>query len=95
MMCCRKLSCLLRRRDDEVLALDLAVLAHLATVGADHGERRLAAERRVGEHDGPALARVGDQGVLDLDQASRRSAVPMPCSSRFIAASRAVPSTSS
>ena len=30
---------LVARRRDEVLALDLAILADLATVGADHGER--------------------------------------------------------
>ena len=59
---------LVGRRDDEVLALDLAVLAHLASVGADHRQRRLAAERRVRQHHGPALAGVGDQGVLDVDE---------------------------
>ena len=68
MMCCRKLSCLLHRRDDEVLPLDLAVLAHLPAVRADHRQRRLAAERRVGQHHRPALAGVGDQRVAYVDQ---------------------------
>ena len=59
---------LVGRRHDEVLALDVAVFAHGPSVGADHGERRLAAERRVREHHGPALAGVGDQGVAYVDE---------------------------
>ena len=45
---------LVRRGDDEVRPLDLPVLAGLPAVGADHRDRRLAAERRVGQHDRPA-----------------------------------------
>lgn len=55
--------------DDEVLPLDLAVLARLPPVGADHGDRGLPAERRIGQNHGPSLARVGDERVLDVDQA--------------------------
>jgi hypothetical protein len=45
-----KVELLVRRGDDEVLPLNLAVLTGLPTVGADHGERGLATERRVGQH---------------------------------------------
>jgi len=60
---------LVRGGDDEVLALDLGVLAGLPAVGADHRQRGLAAERRVGQHDGPPPAGIGEQCVLHLDQA--------------------------
>ena len=94
-MCWTKFSCLFAVVTTKSWPLDLPVLARLAAVGADHRERRLPAERRVGQHHRPARAGVGEQRVLHLDEARRRRAVPMPCSSRFIAASRAVPSTSS
>ena len=59
---------LVARRRDEVLALDLAILAYLSPIGTDHRQRRLLPERRVRQHDGPALTRVGDERVSDLDE---------------------------
>lgn len=59
---------LVGRRHDEVLALDVAALSYGPTVGADHGEQRLAAEGRVRQHEGPALAGVRDGGVAYVDE---------------------------
>ena len=56
------------RRRHEVLPLDLPVLTDLSTIGADHGDRRLAAGGRVGQDNRPPLVGVGDQRVADLGQ---------------------------
>jgi len=59
---------LVRRGHPEVVPYDLQIIPGLTAVGANHGDRRFAAERRIGQDDRVARAGVGGQRISHCER---------------------------